>query len=59
MPAFSVARCGHGSGRPDPGVLLGVAHAGSTMWAVGYYYAGTGTGTEAGVQRTLIERYTC
>jgi hypothetical protein len=38
-------------------VLQGVAHAGTTMWAVGYYY--TGTGTDAGVQRTLIEHYTC
>jgi hypothetical protein len=38
-------------------VLLGVAHNGTSMWAVGYYF--TATGTEAGVQRTLIERYTC
>jgi hypothetical protein len=53
-----------GNANPSPSttlaianVLLGVAHAGTSMWAVGYYY--TGTGTDAGVQRTLIERYTC
>ena len=53
-----------GNGNPTPSttlaianVLLGVAHAGSSMWAVGYYY--TGTGADAGVQRTLIERYIC
>jgi hypothetical protein len=57
-------RLAAGNANPSPSstlaianVLLGVAHAGSTMWAVGYYY--TGTGTEAGVQRTLVERYTC
>ena len=37
--------------------LLGVAHTGSSMWAVGFYY--TGSDGEAGTQRTLIERYTC
>ena len=53
-----------GNANPSPSttlaianVLLGVAHAGTSMWAVGYYYSGTGT--DAGVQRTLIERYTC
>ncbi len=57
-------RLAAGNANPSPGstlaianVLLGVAHAGSTMWAVGFYY--TGTGTDAGVQRTLVERYTC
>ena len=57
-------RLSAGNANPSPSstlaianVLLGVAHAGSAMWAVGYYF--TGTGTEAGVQRTLIERYTC
>jgi hypothetical protein len=57
-------RLAAGNANPSPSstlaianVLLGVAHAGSVMWAVGYYC--TGTGTEAGVQRTLIERYTC
>jgi hypothetical protein len=38
-------------------VLRGVAHAGTTVWAVGFYY--TGTGTDSGVQRTLVERYNC
>jgi hypothetical protein len=53
-----------GNGNPSPSstlaianVLQGVAYAGTSVWAVGYYY--TGTGTEAGTQRTLIERYTC
>jgi hypothetical protein len=57
-------RLAAGNANPSPSstlaianVLLGVAHAGTSMWAVGYYF--TGTGTEAGVQRTLIERYTC
>jgi hypothetical protein len=57
-------RLAAGNGNPSPSttlaianVLLGVAHAGTSMWTVGYYY--TGTGTDAGVQRTLIERYTC
>jgi hypothetical protein len=40
-------------------VLLAVAHTGGTTWAVGYYYNGTNSGTDSGVQRTLIERYTC
>jgi hypothetical protein len=55
-----------GNGNPSPNtnlaianVLLGVAHAGGTVWAVGYYYNGTGSGSDSGVQRTLIERYTC
>jgi hypothetical protein len=55
---------GAGNANPAPSttlaianVLLGVAHAGTSMWAVGFYYSGTGT--DAGVQRTLIERYTC
>jgi hypothetical protein len=53
-----------GNGNPSPSttlaianVLLGVAHAGTSVWAVGYYF--TGTGTDAGVQQALIERYTC
>ncbi len=53
-----------GNANPSPSttlaianVLLGVAHASTSVWAVGYYY--TGTGTAAGVTRTLIERYTC
>jgi hypothetical protein len=53
-----------GNGNPTPSstlavanVLQGVAHASTSVWAVGYYY--TGTGTDAGVQRTLIEHYTC
>jgi hypothetical protein len=57
-------RLAAGNGNPSPSstltvanVLLGIAHAGSSMWAVGYYF--TGTGTEAGVQRTLVQRYTC
>jgi hypothetical protein len=57
-------RLAAGNANPSPSstlaianVLLGVAHADTSMWAVGYYF--TGTGTEAGVQRTLIERYTC
>jgi hypothetical protein len=57
-------RLAAGNANPSPSdtlavanVLLGVAHAGSSMWAVGYYFSGTGG--EAGVQRTLIERYTC
>ena len=40
-------------------VLLAVARTGGTAWAVGYNYTGTDSGTEAGVQQTLIERYTC
>ena len=53
-----------GNANPSPSTtlaiandLLGVARAGTSMWAVGFYY--TGTGTDAGVQRTLVERYTC
>src|SRR6266536_3301682 len=49
-----------GNANPSPSttlaianVLLAVANAGGTAWAVGFYY--TGTGTDAGVQRTLIE----
>ena len=38
-------------------VLLGVAHAGASVWAVGYYF--TGTGAQSGLQRTLVERYNC
>ena len=56
-------RLAAGNGNPSPSctlaianVLLGVAHAGTSVWAVGYYFTGTGTGT--GVQRILIER-TC
>jgi hypothetical protein len=55
-----------GNANPSPNtnrstgnVLLGVAQADGTAWAVGYYYDGTGSGTDYGVQRTLIERYTC
>jgi hypothetical protein len=51
-----------GNGNPSPNtnlaianVLLGVAHAGASVWAVGYYFSGT----DYGVQRTLIERYNC
>src|SRR6266545_1445353 len=57
-------RLAAGNGNPSPSttlaianVLLGIAHAGTSVWAVGYYF--TGTGTDSGVQRTLIERYTC
>jgi len=59
-------RLAAGNANPSPSttlaianVLQGVAHAGTSVWAVGYYYTGTGTGTDSGVQRTLIERYTC
>lgn len=55
-----------GNANPSPNttlalanVLLAVAHTEGTTWAVGYYYNGTGSGTDSGVQRTLIERYTC
>ena len=55
-----------GNANPSPNtnrsignVLVGIAHAGGTAWAVGYYYDGTGSGTDYGVRRTLIERYTC
>jgi hypothetical protein len=51
-----------GNANPSPNsnlaianVLLAVDHTDSAAWAVGYYYSGT----DAGVQRTLIERYTC
>ncbi|MGH3712406.1 MAG: hypothetical protein ACRDT4_02940 [Micromonosporaceae bacterium] len=53
-------RLAAGNGNPTPptdyaiaNVLYGVAHAGTSMWAVGYY------ATDDGVQRTLIERHTC
>jgi hypothetical protein len=53
-----------GNANPSPNtnlalanVLHSVASAGDTTWAVGYYY--NGTDSDAGVQRTLIERYTC
>jgi hypothetical protein len=59
-------RLASGNANPTPSstlaianVLRGVAHAGSSMWAVGFYYTGTSPGTDAGVQRTLIERFTC
>jgi hypothetical protein len=42
---------------PIGNVLYGVAHAGTSVWAGGYY--STGTGGDHGVRRTLIERYTC
>jgi hypothetical protein len=55
-----------GNANPSPNtnlaianVLLAVDHADGTAWAVGYYDNGTGSGTDSGVQRTLIERYTC
>jgi len=57
-------RLAAGNANPSPSttlaianVLREVAHAGTSVWAVGFYY--TGTGTDSGVQRTLIERYTC
>jgi hypothetical protein len=57
-------RLAAGNANPSPSttlaianVLRGVAHAGTSVWAVGFYY--TGTGTDSGVQRTLMERYTC
>jgi hypothetical protein len=36
-----------------------VGHADASVWAVGFYDTGTSPGTDAGVRRTLIERYTC
>jgi hypothetical protein len=55
-----------GNANPSPNtnlaianVLLAVAHTDGTAWAVGYYYNGTDSSTDSGVQRTLIERYTC
>jgi hypothetical protein len=48
--------------RSSGNVLLGAAHAGTTpgeTWAVGYYYNGSGTGSDYGVRRTLVERYNC
>jgi hypothetical protein len=55
-----------GNANPSPNtnlaianVLTAVAHAGGTAWTVGYYYTGTRNDTDSGVQRTLIERYTC
>jgi hypothetical protein len=46
--------------RSDGNVLLGVDSAPSGAgWAVGYYYDGSGSGTDYGVQRTLVERLGC
>jgi hypothetical protein len=53
---------GNANPSPNPNlatgnVLLAVDHDNSTTWAVGYY--NNGTDSDTGVQRTLIERYTC
>jgi hypothetical protein len=57
-------RLAAGNANPSPSTTLAIAnvlrrlaHAGAAVWAVGFYY--TGTGADSRVQRTLIERYTC
>jgi hypothetical protein len=56
--AWQPLAAGNANPSPDPdlaiaNVLLAVAHTDGTAWAVGFYYDGSG------VQRTLIERYSC